>query len=131
MFSKLTRFITRVTGHPLAVVLCFIVILLWTVAGFFYHFSDTWQLVMDTFSSIVTLLMVFLLQNSQNRETTAIQIKLNELIRAEESAHTSLIDIEKLSDKEIGKIYEQYEKLKGKVSEQIKQGKDDMGRPDV
>jgi low affinity Fe/Cu permease len=87
------------------------VILLWAVTGPLFGFSDTWQLVINTSTTIITFLMVFLIQNTQNRDTEALQIKLDELLRAVDSAHNSMIDLEELDDEELEAIRGDYLKL--------------------
>src|SRR5271154_7285535 len=88
------------------------VILIWALTGPFFHYSDTWQLVINTGTTIVTFLMVFLIQNTQNRDARAINLKLNELIHAIDAARDQMIDIESLSDVELGKIQAKFEKIK-------------------
>jgi low affinity Fe/Cu permease len=92
-----------------------LVIVLWAAVGPFFHFSDTWQLVINTGTTIVTFLMVFLIQNTQNRDARAINLKLNELIRAIDKARDQMIDIESLSDLELDDLHAKYEKIKAKV----------------
>jgi low affinity Fe/Cu permease len=88
------------------------VIIVWAVTGPFFHFSDTWQLVINTGTTIITFLMVFLIQNTQNRDARAINLKLNELIRALEGARDQMIDIENLSDLELEELHAKYERIK-------------------
>jgi low affinity Fe/Cu permease len=89
-----------------------LIILIWAATGPLFHFSDTWQLVINTGTTIVTFLMVFLIQNTQNRDARAINLKLNELIRAVDKARDNMIDIENLSDLELDELQERYEKIK-------------------
>jgi low affinity Fe/Cu permease len=89
-----------------------LVIVIWAVTGPLYHYSDTWQLIINTGTTIVTFLMVFLIQNTQNRDARAINLKLNELIRSIESAHNSMIDIENLSDEELDRLTQRFEHLR-------------------
>lgn len=89
-----------------------LIIAIWSTTGPLFHFSDTWQLVINTGTTIVTFLMVFLIQNTQNRDARAINLKLNELIRAIDAARDQMIDIESLSDVELGKLQTKYEKIK-------------------
>ena len=107
------------------------VIVVWGVTGPLFGFSDTWQLVINTGTTIVTFLMVFLIQNTQNRDTEALQVKLDELIRVTEGAHLVLLDLEELDDKQLDKIRANYEKLAAKAREDLKRGKDDTGVPDL
>jgi low affinity Fe/Cu permease len=88
------------------------IILIWAMTGPFFHFSDTWQLVINTGTTIVTFLMVFLIQNTQNRDARAINLKLNEIIRAIDKARDNMIDIENLSDLELDELHAKYEKVK-------------------
>ena len=98
-------------GHPLAFLLAGLIIVVWAITGPFFGFSDTWQLVINTSTTIVTFLMVFLIQNTQNRDSTAVQLKLDELIRAVEGAHNSLLDLEELEDLELERLRAVYEEL--------------------
>ena len=97
------------SGKPAAFVLAVTVILAWAITGPLFGFSDTWQLVINTGTTIVTFLMVFLIQNTQNRDSEAIQIKLDELIRAAKGAKNALLDLEELEDEELDRIHHQYE----------------------
>ena len=128
LFAKSTA---RATGHPGAFVIATAVILLWVVTGPFFGFSDTWQLVINTGTTIITFLVVFLIQNTQNRDSEAMQIKLDELIRAIEGAHNALLDLEELDDKELGRIRANYEKLAEQARKDLLQGKDDTKVPKV
>lgn len=107
------------------------VILVWLVTGPLFDFSDTWQLVINTGTTIITFLMVFLIQNTQNRDQEALQIKLDELIRSMENAHTVLLDLEELDEEELEKIRKDYLKLAKKARAELKQGKDDRGVPEL
>ena len=97
----------------MAFILACIVILAWLITGPIFHFSDTWQLVINTGTTIVTFLMVFLIQSTQNRDTMALQLKLDELIYVTKRAHNALLDIEELSDKELGLIRKNYKIIAG------------------
>lgn len=107
-FEKFSAKITKATGKPLAFILAFIVIVIWIVTGPLFHYSDTWQLVINTGTTIITFLMVFIIQHSQNKDTTAIQLKLNELIAANKDASNRLIDIEDISEAELDAIKKFY-----------------------
>jgi len=104
------------------------VVLAWVVTGPIFHFSDTWQLVINTATTVVTFLMVFLIQNTQNRDTEAIQIKLDELIRATKGAHNALLDLEELEEEALDQFRARYEALALKAR---RGGKSDVGTPEV
>lgn len=101
LFADLAAWVAKITGRPLAFSLAFVFVLLWASAGPVFHLSDTWQLVMNTMSSVVTFLMVFLIQNAQARESEAIQAKLDAIIAATSRADGRTIGIERLPDEEI------------------------------
>jgi len=130
-FSHFSQAIAHATGHPLAFGLAFFIVLGWAITGPIFAFSDTWQLVINTGTTIVTFLMVFLIQNTQNRDTQAMQIKLDELIRCTAGAHVSLLDLEELSDKELQSIRNQYERLAERARQKLRAGESDTDNPDV
>jgi low affinity Fe/Cu permease len=101
LFAKFANGTAKVTGSPPAFLICVAMVLLWAVSGPIFKFSETWQLVINTGTTIVTFLMVFLIQNTQNRDGVALQTKLDELIRATTDAENEFIGIEKLTDKEL------------------------------
>lgn len=118
--SPFTRFAKRtstITGRPITFILAVVIIFAWAVTGPLFHYSDTWQLVINTSTTIITFLMVFLIQNTQNRDTEALQIKLDELIRAMETANNSLLDLEEMDDKELDRIRDTYTALARKQRE--------------
>jgi len=110
-FDRLATRVTKITGSSGSFLTAFGVIIVWAVSGPFFDFSDTWQLVINTGTTIVTFLMVFIIQQSQNKDTTALQLKLNELIAATRGASNRLIDIEDLSDDELQVLKKFYVKL--------------------
>ncbi len=127
IFSHCSKWTARACGQPTAFAIAGGIILLWAVTGPIFHFSDTWQLVINTGTTIVTFLMVFLIQNTQNREAEAMQIKLDELIRAIEGAHNALLNLEDLEEDELDAIRANYSKMAEKARGDIKRGKKDTG----
>jgi low affinity Fe/Cu permease len=112
--SRFARFSTKVAhlaGRPITVLLAIASVVIWAVSGPFFGFSENWQLVINTGTTIVTFLMVFIIQDSQNRDTTALHLKLDELIRATGAATNSLMDVEKMSQEELEKLRETYANL--------------------
>jgi low affinity Fe/Cu permease len=110
-FLRFSNALAQVAGHASTFVIAVVLVLAWAISGPMFHFSDTWQLVINTSTTIVTFLMVFLIQNTQNRDTAAMQIKLDELIRAVDKAHNALLDLEELDEKELAIFRKRYEKL--------------------
>lgn len=108
LFEKFSGRITKATGKPMAFILAVIIIVAWVITGPFFNYSDTWQLVINTGTTIITFLMVFVIQQSQNKDTLALQLKLNELIAASSKASNRLIDIEDLSAAELETIKKFY-----------------------
>ena len=103
---------SQVAGSRLTFLTAVLLIILWAVTGPFFHYSDAWQLVVNTATTIITFLMVFLIQNAQNRDSHALHLKLDEIIRAKRSANNKMIDIEKLSDKELTLLAAEYERIR-------------------
>ncbi len=110
-FTRLTKGTAHVSGRPVTFALAASVILLWFVTGPIFGFSDTWQLVINTGTTIVTFLMVFLIQSTQNRDTEAIQVKLDEIIRAIGHAKNELLDLEELEEEDLDRIRDTYREL--------------------
>jgi low affinity Fe/Cu permease len=110
-FDHFARFSARLAGRPLAFNIAMAVILVWVISGPIFGFSDTWQLVINTATTIVTFLMVFLIQHTQNRDTEALQVKLDELIRAVEKADDTLLDLEELEEEELAILRSKYVSL--------------------
>jgi low affinity Fe/Cu permease len=104
VFERVANTISRAMGRPSAFIVCALLVVIWAATGPLFHFSDTWQLVINTGTTIITFLMVFLIQNSQNREGQAIQAKLDELIRAVQDAQNTFIGLEQRTEREIAEI---------------------------
>ncbi|MGC7405352.1 low affinity iron permease family protein [Pandoraea pneumonica] len=128
-FSKFSSYLSSVTGRPVSFVLAVGLVIAWAVTGPLFDYSDTWQLVINTSTTIVTFLMVFLIQNTQNRDTAAMQIKLDELIRAMEGAHNALLDLEELDEKELVRFRNRYEALAEAARKALREGNVDTGSP--
>jgi low affinity Fe/Cu permease len=126
-FHRFARASAKATGHPLAFGFAVGVIVVWALTGGVFGFSDTWQLVINTATTIITFLMVFLIQSTQNRDSEAMQLKLDELIRATNAAHNALLDIEELSERELDKIKAHYEQLASEARDDVRAGKSDLG----
>jgi low affinity Fe/Cu permease len=129
-YARISKAIAHLTGRPGTFVLAVLVILIWIVSGPVFRFSDTWQLVINTGTTIVTFLMVFLIQNTQNRDTTAIQLKLDELIRATEGAHNALLDLEELDEQALEAFRGRFEALARDARQGRLEGRPDTGTPD-
>ncbi|SPQ00047.1 conserved hypothetical protein [Candidatus Sulfobium mesophilum] len=130
-FNNFAKWSAYASGHSVTFIIAISVIIIWVITGPIFRFSDAWQLVINTGTTIVTFFMVFLIQNTQNRNTNAIQIKLDELIRAVEGAHNALLDLEELDDTELELIKTNYEKLAARAREALRKGKKDTKTPDV
>lgn len=124
-FKHLAKFASKATGKPLTFSLAVFIVIVWCLTGPLFKFSDTWQLVINTGTTIITFLMVFLIQNTQNRDTAAIQVKLDELIRVTKGAHNALLDLEELEEEELDRIRGRYEEIAAKARSDIKSGKID------
>jgi len=130
-FTRFANGIARKTGRPIAFIIAALIIIIWAVTGPIFNFSDTWQLVINTGTTIVTFLMVFLIQNTQNRDTEALQIKIDELIRATEGAQNALLDLEELDDEVLDRIRANYQKLASQAREELRQGKSGTDIPEI
>jgi low affinity Fe/Cu permease len=111
LFTKFANAVAAASGSPFAFIACVTFVMIWALTGPLFGFSDTWQLVINTSTTIVTFLMVFLIQNTQNRDAEAMQVKLDELIRAVDTANNALLDLEELDDEELDATRQQYEQL--------------------
>ncbi len=131
IYTRAARWIALLSGRPVTFMLAVGLIVVWLITGPIFDYSDTWQLVINTGTTIITFLMVFLIQNTQNRDTVAMQLKLDELIRATKGAHLSLLDLEELEEKELAAFVRQYEALASYGRAQLDKGQSDGGTPEV
>ena len=118
-FRKFANTTSQIVGSPWAFITAVAIIVIWAISGPIFGFSDTWQLVINTGTTIITFLMVFLIQNTQNRDAKAIHLKLDELIRSVEGARDELVDLEDLSDDDLKKLQKQFEELRKKQGDQV------------
>ena len=130
-FSRFANWTARASGHPSAFALAAALIVAWLVTGPLFGFSDTWQLVINTGTTIVTFLMVFLIQNTQNRDGAALQLKLDEVIRAMQGAHNALLDLEELPDDDLERFRVRYQELARRARQDLDGGTPDTGTPDI
>jgi len=130
-FTRFAKATSRTSGRPSAFAFAAGIIALWLITGPIFHYSDSWQLVINTGTTIITFLMVFLIQNTQNRDAEAMQVKLDELIRATQGAHTALLDLEELEDRELDLIRSGYRRLARDSRDALRRGEIDTGSPEV
>jgi len=130
-FTRLTKWTARATGRPAAFLIAASIIAVWACTGPIFGFSDTWQLVINTGTTVVTFLMVFLIQSTQNRDAEAVQVKLDELIRAVEGAHNALLDLEELEEEELDAIRARYKRIATRARTDLRHGLRDTGVPEV
>jgi low affinity Fe/Cu permease len=128
-FTRFAKRTAQLSGRPVAFGLALGTILAWLITGPLFDFSDTWQLIINTGTTVVTFLMVFLIQNTQNRDTVAIQIKLDELIRVSRG-HNALMDLEELEEAELEAFRRRYEAMAARARERMNAGVDDTDSPD-
>ena len=130
-YSRFAKSAAHFCGRPRVFVLAVGVVAIWVVTGPIFEFSDTWQLVINTATTIVTFLMVFLIQNTQNRDTEAIQLKLDELIRSTRGAHNALLDLEVLEEDTLDAFRAKYAALASAARTQLDRGLEDTGTPEA
>ena len=130
-FSRFAKSCANAMGHPWAFTVALLIIILWAITGPIFGYSDTWQLVINTGTTIVTFLMVFLIQNTQNRDSSAIQLKLDELIRSTRGAHNALLDLEELTQEELNNFLKTYQRLAHEGRKQVREGWRDTGTPEI
>jgi low affinity Fe/Cu permease len=128
-YSRFTKWTAHIAGRPVTFSLALALIAVWLITGPIFSFSDTWQLVINTATTIVTFLMVFLIQNTQNRDTEAIQIKLDELLRTTQGAHNALLDLEELEEDQLDGFRSRYLALAQEARDELRKGKKDTGTP--
>jgi low affinity Fe/Cu permease len=119
LFRKFAHGMAVAVGSPWAFVIATTIIVVWALTGPIFHYSDTWQLVINTGTTIITFLMVFLIQNTQNRDSKAVQLKLDELIKGVVGARTKLVDLEELSDQELQDLQEEFRRIHELESKQL------------
>jgi low affinity Fe/Cu permease len=119
LFRSFANRTSAAVGSPWAFVFAVAVIVVWGASGPIFHFSDTWQLVINTSTTIITFLMVFLIQNTQNRDAIAVHLKLDELIKGVSGARTKLVDLENLSDKELEDLQEEFKRIHEREAKQL------------
>jgi low affinity Fe/Cu permease len=129
-FTRFAKGTARVTGRPSTFLLAVAVILAWLVTGPLFHYSDTWQLVINTGTTVITFLMVFLIQATQNRDAEAVQVKLDELLRATAGAHNALLDLEELEEHELDQILDGYCRLAQSARANLRTGGRDTDAPE-
>jgi low affinity Fe/Cu permease len=130
-FSFIARRIAVLSGRPATFLIALAAVIVWGISGPLFGYSDTWQLIINTTTTIVTFLMVFIIQNTQNRDTEAMQIKLDELIRATQGAHTSLLDLEELEEEQLERYRKRYEALAAAAREKLRRGELDTDAPEL
>jgi low affinity Fe/Cu permease len=121
LFNRFTKWAARAAGHPLAFCAAVLIVVVWAATGPLFDYSETWQLVINTGTTIITFLMVFLIQSAQNRDSAAVQIKLDELIRAMEGAENTLLDLEELDEKELEEMRAKFEALAEEARRNLQQ----------
>ncbi|HVS79357.1 MAG TPA: low affinity iron permease family protein [Candidatus Paceibacterota bacterium] len=114
IFRKIAHSISEAVGTPLAFIIALLLIITWAVSGSYFHYSNTWQLMINTGTTILTFLMVFIIQNTQNRDSRAIHLKLDELIRASRPAKDKFVDLEDLPDEELERLQKEFEHLRAR-----------------
>ncbi len=130
-YTHFTKKFTKITGKSSTFILAIALIIVWLMSGPFFHFSNTWQLVINTSTTIITFVMVFVIQNTQNRDTEAIQVKLDELIRVTKGAHNELLDLEELEEEVIGQFRERYQVIARGARIRLSLGQHDTDAPNT
>jgi len=128
-FTRFTKWTAKAAGRPLTFTLAVVVIAVWAITGPIFRFSDTWQLIINTATTVVTFLMVFLIQSTQNRDSEAIQVKLDELIRLSRGGHNVLLDLEELEEEELDRIRASYCDIAEEARDKLRKGLRDTDVP--
>jgi low affinity Fe/Cu permease len=131
LFTRFSKWTARATGNPLTFAAAVAIIVIWALTGPIFHWSDTWQLVVNTGTTIVTFLMVFLIQSTQNRDAEAVHVKLDELLRVLPGAHNVLLDLEELEEHELDRLRAIYCRLADDARRGVSRGRSDEGVPDI
>jgi low affinity Fe/Cu permease len=131
IYSRFAKAVARFAGRPITFAWAVLIIMIWLVSGPIFGFSDTWQLVINTATTIVTFLMVFLIQNTQNRDTEALHLKLDELIRVTQGAHNRMLDLEQMEEKSLDELRLKYEALARTARQESERGVSDTGSPEL
>jgi len=131
VFTRCAKLTSRAAGRPWAFVVACALIVVWLLSGPYFKYSDTWQLVINTSTTIITFLMVFLIQSTQNRDAEALQVKLDELLRVTVGAHNALLDLEELEEHELDHIRTRYTRLAERARGHLRSGQSDTDAPDT
>ena len=130
-FTRFAKATSRWAGRPIGFLMAVGLVVAWLISGPLFGFSNSWQLIINTTTTIVTFLMVFLIQNTQYRDAEALQVKLDELLRSTRDAHTALMDLEELEDEELDEMKRRYTELAQRAREKLRRGGTDKGVPEV
>src|SRR5688572_19561891 len=130
-YLRFAKFASRLSGRPLTFITAVLLIVVWLATGPMFGFSNTWQLVINTLTTIVTFLMVFVIQSTQNRDTEAMQLKLDELIRATKGAHNALLDLEEMDDEHLERYKRSYRRLAAQGRKKMSNGELDTDSPEI
>lgn len=130
-FTRFAKAASRGAGRPITFMIAALLVVLWLISGPLFGFAEGWQLIINTGTTIITFLMVFLIQSTQNRDTEALQIKLDELLRVAKGAHVALLDLEELEERELDDIRASYARLAEKARRELRNGGSDTGSPEV
>ena len=131
VFTRCAKATSRAAGRPWAFIVACGLIVVWLISGPYFEYSDTWQLVINTSTTIITFLMVFLIQSTQNRDAEAMQVKLDELLRVTLGAHNALLDLEELEEHELDQIRTRYTRLAEKARGNLRSGESDTDAPET